>query len=523
MGRVLTNNTSYAYALEATETEGSRGIGFLPGEDPGDGGGAIAGSPTWKLLEPNEVSAYGATVSTVARNPIRRARGRQKGTISDLDSAVEMEADLTVDAFRDFAEGFMFTTFSNIDLIFRAADAETTGDTYAVPSLTAGQAAKLQSDANIDTILYASGYAIAANNGFKHLDTAAVAAGTSLAVEDNLTDETAPANATLEIAGARLADGEMDLTIAAAVPGVSGRIGTLNFDNINPTTLGLAIGQAVYVFLTSVIRGYARVTAFDTSTITIDRMDAALVASAPTGATTAIYFGQFLRDRQSDDTLFLERSFQFEADLPGLAANGIDSEYIYAKGNFCSTLNITADLSDKALISLAFIGTDTDPPTSSRKANAGTPLQPLGTTAFSTVADFARLIVDDIDEVGLTTDFKSIELSIDNNVSPEKVLGFLGARFVNFGNFFVDLSTQILFTSGDVLDRIRNNTTVGLDLFFKNGDGAIAFSIPAMTLGDGSLELPVDETVLLNVTGEAFEDPTTGASLSISLIPAIPA
>lgn len=523
MGRILTNNSSFAYALEATETEGSRGIGFLPGEDPGDGGGAIAGTPTWKLLEPNEISAFGAVISTVARNPIRRARGRQKGTISDLDSSVEMESDLTVDAFRDFAEGFMFTTFSNIDLIFRAANAATTADTYTVPSLTAGQAAKLQSDANIDTILFASGYLLAANNGFKHLDTAAAATNTTLAVEENLADETAPANAILEIAGARLADGEMDLTIAAAVPNVSGRIGTLNFDNVNPTTLGLVRGQAIFVVLTSVIRGYARVTAFDTSTITIDRMDAALVAAAPTGATTSIYFGQYIRDQQSDNAFFLQRSFQFEADLPGLAANGLDSEFIYAKGNFCSTLNITADLSDKALVSLGFVGTDTDPPTGSRKTNADTPLLPLGTTAFSTVADFARLIVRDVDEDGLTTDFKSVELSIDNNVSPEKVLGVLGARFVNFGNFFVDLSAQILFTSGEVLDRIRNNTTVGLDLFFKNGDGAIAFSIPSMTLGDGSLELPVDETVLLNITGEAFEDAVTSASLGISLIPAIPA
>ena len=523
MGRVLTNNTSFAYALEATETEGARGIGFLPGEDPGDGGGAISGSPTWKGIEPNEISQFGATISKVARNPIRRARGRQKGTISDLDSAVEFGADLTVDAALDFIEGFMFSNFSNDDLVFRGADAETTGDTYAVPSLSAASAAKLQfSTGEIATYLFASGYAIAGNNGLKTLDTAAVTSGTSVAVAENLVDETAPASARLEIAGAQLGDGEMDLTVAAAVDSVSGRIGTLTFDNVNPQSLGLTVGQIVYVRMTSVIKGYARLTAIGSATLTLDRMDDALVASAPTGATTDIFFGQFVRDVASDNSEFLERSFQFEGAYPGLAANGIDTEYEYAKGNFCSTLAIASELSDKTVFTAAFIGTDTDPPTGSRKTNAGSALVPLGTTAFSTVSDFARLRVFDVDEDGLTTNFKTIEVTIDNNISPEKVLNNLGAKFINFGNFFVDISTQVLFEDGNVLDRIRNNTTVALDMILKNDNGALAFSIPTMTLGDGSKELPVNETVLMNVTAEAFEDPVTGTSLGISFIPSVP-
>jgi hypothetical protein len=522
MGRVLTNNTSFAFAREATETAGSRGIGFLPGEDPGDGGGALAGTPSWKTLEPNEISRFGASITTVARSPIRPQRGRQKGTISDLDSAVEIGADITVDSFLDLAEGFAFSTFSNLDLVFQAADAETTGDSYAVPSLSVAQAAKLQSDANGDTLLFASGYLLAANNGLKTLDTAAGSTDIALSVEENLADETAPDNARLEIAGMRLADGEMDLTITAAVDGVSGRIGSLNFDNIVPTTLGLAVGQVVYVRMTSVIRGYARVTAIGAASITIDRMDAALVASAPTGATTSLFFGQFLRDVASADASFLERSLQFEGTYPGLADDGTSDEYVYARGNFCNQLTFDLNLSDKGTLTAAFVGTDTDTPTETRKANAASALAPLGTEAFSTVSDFARLVIQDIDEDALTTDLKSIQLTINNNVSPEKVLNRLGARFINFGNVFVDLTTEILFTSGDVIDRIRENTTVGLDLFLQNNDGAICLSVPAMTMGDGAVSLPVNETVLLGLSGEAFEDPVTGASFGMSYLPSVP-
>lgn len=522
IGRILTNNSSFAIAREATESEGSRGIGFLPGEDPGDGGGAISGTPTWFQIEPNDVGRFGSEISTVSRNPIRRSRGRLKGTISDLNSGVEFDADLTKNAFFDFIEGFMFSTFNNSDLIFTAADVG--AGVYTVPALTAAQAAKLQSDASVDTLLYASGYATAVNNGLKVLAGDPATSGTSLDVAEAVTTETAPTNAKLEIAGQRFADGVMDLTVAAAVPDVSGRIGTLTCTGVDTSTLGVSVGQIVYVNLTTTVRGYARVTAIDgaSNTITIDRMDAALVDSSPTGATTDLFYGQFVRDVGSDSSNFLQRSFQFEGDYPGLAANGIDSEFEYAKGNFCSTISVSADLSDKATFSAAFVGTDTDTPTGTRKANAASALAALGTTAFSTVADFARLRIDDIDEDGLTSDFKTIELSIDNNVSPEKVLNRLGARFVNFGNFFVDVSSQIIFSDGNVLNRIRQNTTVSLDMYLQNQDGVIAFSISSMTLGDGTKDLPVDETVLLNISGEAFEDPTTGASLGVSFIPSVP-
>lgn len=520
IGRVLVNNTSFAIAREATETEGSRGIGFLPGEDPGDGGGAIAGTPEFKTLEPNSIGQFGATITTIARNPIRPQRGRQKGTISDLDSAVEFDADITVDAFSDLIEGFMFATFSNADLIFRAAAPLTAADTYTVPAINAAQAAKLQSDAAIDTLFFATGYSNAANNGVKTLDTAASDTDTTLSVEENLTDETPPTNAKLEVAGARLAVSEMSLTVVAAVPDVSGRIGTLSFGAANPTTFGLVVGQVVFVDMSATVRGFARITAIGATTLTIDRMSAALISLAP-ATTTRLLFGQFVRDVASSDADFLQRSFQIEAAYPGLAADGIADEYAYARGNFCNSISWALNLSDKGTFSAAFVGTDTDVPTTVRKAGAATALAPLGTEAFSTVSDFARLIIQDIDEDGLTTDFKSMELSINNNVSPEKVLNLLGARFINFGNVFVDITTEILFTSGAVIERIRENTTVGLDLFLQNNDGAIAFSVPSMILGDGSVSLPVNETVLLSLSGEAFEDPTTGASLGVSFMPTV--
>jgi hypothetical protein len=62
---------------------------------------------------------------------------------------------------------------------------------------------------------------------------------------------------------------------------------------------------------------------------------------------------------------------------------------------------------------------------------------------------------------------------------------------------------------------------VGLDIIVDNNDGVIVYSIPSLTLGDGATNLPANETVLLSLSGAAFEDATTGASLGSSYIPSV--
>lgn len=530
MGRVLTNNTSYQFAREATETEGSRGIGFLPGEDPLDGQGTIAGAPSWKQMEPNSISPFGATTTTVARNPIRRSRGRRKGTLNDLNSAVGFDADVTTDAFLDYAEGFMFSTFSNADLIFTGAATLTGADTYAVPALVAAQVAKLQSDANADVLLFGVGYADPANNGIKTLTATPSVSDVVLTVAENLVDETPPSSALLMIAGVQLIDGELgSATEAARVAGVSGRRMTYVFANVSPAVLGLSVGEMIYLDIAPDNRGFARIATLGATSLVCDRLDSTLVANASiSGATTQIRYGQFVRDVASDAANFLERSFQFEANFPGLevdtaSASPVSAEFEYARGNYCNTFALSSPLTDKATFTAAFVGTDTDSGVTVRKPNAATARAPTGTEAFSTAADFARLRIIDIDEDGLSTDFKSLDITLNNNVTPEKVLNRIGARFINFGNFFINITAQLLFTDAAVIARIRENSTVGVDFILQNGDGAIAVDVPSLTLGDGSRELPENETVLVNLSGEAFEDPVTGASLGLSYLPSVPA
>jgi hypothetical protein len=150
----------------------------------------------------------------------------------------------------------------------------------------------------------------------------------------------------------------------------------------------------------------------------------------------------------------------------------------------------------------------------------------LRTVAFNTASDLASITTDLISSVSDVC-FKSLTVTIKNNATPEDCLGKVGASFINTGLFEVNIDGQMLFTNKAIVNAIKNNTTVTFASIIQNDDGAIAFDIPAMTFGGGDREFPVDASVLVNITGEAFNDPTgTGGiqnvSLGITVFPSVP-
>jgi hypothetical protein len=96
---------------------------------------------------------------------------------------------------------------------------------------------------------------------------------------------------------------------------------------------------------------------------------------------------------------------------------------------------------------------------------------------------------------------------------------------VNTGLFEVNLEGQMLFTDKAIVNAVKNNTTVTFAAILKNDDGAIAIDIPALTFGGGNREFPVDASVLVNITGTAFNDPSgtiPDVSLGITVFPNVP-
>lgn len=506
MGRVLTNQVSLAYAIEAS-------LGVLPG------------SPTWKRTEPNDITTFGATITKVARDPISPDRQRRKGTTTDLDSAVEYEADTTQDSIKDFIEGFMFASARyphnggtqqppiQSGAAFQNLAADGTG--YTHDALASGSAY------DTGALVFARGFVNAANNGLFEV------AGGSTTTDTNIVGATQvaetpgnQANAQLEIGGRRGAVGDITWTQATLTIGST----VLDF-----TTLGLNVGQLLHLggltsanqFAGGVLFG--RVRSVATNAIVLDKVTGTLTSDdTGAGLRIDILFGCWIRNVPVGDPDFLERSFQFELALPNLEVPGPGDEYQYALGNQANLLTVAAPLTDKSTLTPAFVGLDTQNPTTTRASGAATPVLPVETVAYNTSSNIGRLRIQETDGTEITQCFTDLTITLNNQITPQKCLGTLGAVFLNNGNLLVDFEATVLLTDSRLQSAVRDNRTMSFDLLLQNDDGGVNLDIPSLTLGDGALELPRNESVTISEAGEAFGDPSFGYTASWSLFPALP-
>jgi hypothetical protein len=500
MGRVLTNNCAFLYSIEDTENDENNA-------------GELQSSPVWYELEVNSPGTFGAETTTVARSPISPNRQRRKGTLTDLDSSADFEVDTTISHLKDFIEGFAFATATGVE---RFAPSAISSDAFTV---TAGSAL------DEGTLVYARAFPTTSNNGLHVVDTGS--STTSIPVTSTLSDESAATNSEVVVAGFRTAAGDLSVSVSGGVTTIASAAGIFNSPGLN-----IIPGAAIFIggdaalnrFSDAANIGYARVktVAGDGSQITIDKTNATFVTEAGVAQEVDILLGEFIRNVPVNDAAFLKRSFQFEVTYQNLANSPAGDEYEYSIGNYCNTVSINAPLTDKSTMSLAFVGLDTETPTTTRKANAATPIRPNKTGAINTTQDLPRLRITELDETGLTTDFKSLTLTLNNNVSPEKVLANPGPKYMNYGNFEVTVEAELLFTDSRISAAVRNNTTLTMDFAMRNDDGAVYFDIPAITLGGGSKSFPVGESVTISTTSEAFEDPTLGTSLGVTIFPYTP-
>ena len=525
MGKVNTNEFGLRFGIEPSL-----------GQKPTTG---------WRVLEPNSPGTFGANISTVTRRPISPVRGRRKGTVVDQDSAVEYEADATMDSLLNYTEGLMFSEYANLEFDLKTAGAilpppaVASTDEFTIAAASVLLAGKMQwvTDGPF-TLVYAKGYTNAANNGLFALVADVASTDTAVLVDGTLVDETPPTNASLQVAGVRCAIGDLAFT-------KTGDLGTIvsAADITDWSTLGLFPGMYIHVGSddgsggrqnhfddgsTGDVYGYARIVSISGATLNLDKLDEFLDTSDAANATLVdIMFGRFARnvstDADADDNRYLTRSYVFEGTYPDLGGVGTP-EYEYAVGNLFNELSLVLPLTEKATATFGFIGTDSDDITASRETGPSIAVTPLRVTAINSSTDLASISSDVVSAVSDVA-FKSLTIRIRNNISPEKVLGTLGARFMNTGLFEVDIEGQMLFTNKEITNAIKNNRTVTFACIMKNDDGAIAIDIPSLTFSGGDREFTPDEAVKVNITGEAFNDPDgtiPNISIGITTFPSVP-
>ncbi len=453
----------------------------------------LPGSPVWYGLEPNSYNDLGGQLQTVARNPINATRQRKKGTVTDLDASGGINQDLTKTNLTRLLQGFFF---ANLREKFSTLPYNGTAITITGVTSTTYTAASGLTGFKVNQLVLASGFTNAANNGLKLLS--AVASG-SVTTTGNVV-ETPPAGAKLEAVGIQFAAADATLTL-------SGGNLLLNSAAVNLTTLGLNVGEWVFIggdnvatqFVTGTNKpGYARISAIAAGSITFDKTTWTPVADTGTGKTVQLFFGYVLRNEDQAANI-IRRSYQLERQL-GNDGVGIQSEYL--TGAIANELKLNVPQADKVNVDLSFVALNTEYRNGTTGVKSGTRVTAPGEDAFNTSSDVFRMALavvntGTLNPTPLVGYVSEASITINNGVTPNKAVGVLGGFDASAGNFEVDGSITAYFSDTTAVTAVRNNSDVTFDLIMAKKNAALCFDIPLIGLGNGRINVEQDQPVTL--------------------------
>jgi hypothetical protein len=507
--KIDSNGTGLRYAFELC-------IGNLPSISEAFAVDAVsipeeelgATAPTWHQAEPNSYGDFGASITTTPRTPITAGRQREKGVVTDLDASAGFQIDFTLDNFERLAPTFFFAAWRRSDQFGRSSQETITDITSNVISGTgiddnfvAGDIVLLQ---NLET---------AANNTINRIASAAADEVTvAVAIAD---DASPPANAYIKRIGVRSATGDVDVDASLTLPALTST--TLDF-----TTLGLIPGQWVYlggdtaptVFSSAANNGFARVFSVAANRLTFDKTQNTMITEANTTKTVEIYFGDLIKN-EADPTLIKVQSVQLERSL---ATAG----YEYVRGCVANQFTLNVASADKITADLAFVGTDA---VATEVREAGTfPVIDTANQGFNTSSDFSRIRLANKNSLAtpLFAFITDLSLVINNNVTPTKAVGTLGAFDVSVGDFTVTGNVTAYFSDVAAINAVRNNADVTFDFVLAAGNQGWVFDIPLVTLGEGRLSVEKDTPITLPLSLDASRDPTLNSTLVACYFPYLP-
>lgn len=471
LNKIDSNDTNTRYAVEES-------IGVLPA------------NPVWLPLEPNSFSDFGGNATLVARNPINNSRQRRKGVITDLDASGGLEQDFTQTNLQDILQGFMFADFrrkAEQDVSAVAADTMTVAD---------GTAFK------IGDIVKGADFAETANNVV--FDVTGVT-GNDLTVPGAVADTTGR----IVCVGTSAAAGDIDVDADGTWPALVST--TLDF-----TTLGLSAGEWLFVggddagtsFVTVANNGFKRVSKIEANRLEFDISSAPMATEDGAALSIKLYFGRFLRNEQRDK--IKRRTYQIERTLgkPDTTDAADQSEYLV--GAVPSEFSFNFGTADKAVANLSFVAIDNE----QRSADDGPKLgdRPALTDSdlFNTSSDFSEIKMN-IWTPGAESPsplfgyLQEMSVTINNNLSPNKALGVLGAFEVTAGTFQVSGAITAYFTDVAAVQAVRNNSDVTMHAILAKDNAGVILDLPLVALGNGRLNVVIDQPITLPLSMDAAE------------------
>jgi hypothetical protein len=474
----------------------------------------------WRQHEPNPggIGDFYADLKKVRRSPISRRLQHEKGSVVGLSTSPKLTMDLTKDVIEQFGEAWFrsATYYPSSTGVGKFAVTDVTATGYTVAA--GGALAQ-------NILIFAAGFANAANNGLKVLGAGSTA--TEIKTSGLVVENPAPAGAVVYVCGVQGAANDIGVNASQHLTSTAGV-----FDD-----LALAVGQWIWLgggtaaspgllgfTVAPQNRGFARIAAIPAggNQLQVDRRTQAWATDAGSGGKTIqIFYGPWLRNLFGDDGNYKEPSYSLELSFPGAAAAGATS-YVYGLGECVDQVVFNAPSEEKALVEMSFLGFNLTDPTTVRATGANTPSLPFANGAFTTANEVRRLRVAGVDESGISSDIFDWKLTIQHGLKPQVQQGTLGAKRMVFGKFTAMLDLTVVFVQDDVCKAIRDNRTCQFDVAMASADGAVLFDVPGTTLDDGAPNIQENDYVTLPTTAEGFRDPKYNWTAAMQLFPFLP-
>lgn len=507
--------------------------------------GVLPGSPLWYEMEPNTYSDFGAQLALVARNPINSGRQRKKGVITDLDASGGFNQDVTFKNMEHLWPSLMMTTRqSKLNYTGAASSISEVGTTATTITATG---VDLTADIDVGMIFFISGLANDANNGLAIVTAVAFTTDTTITFAGStFTTETPGADFSMQLVGFQFTADDAGITAGGGV--LPQLTSTADLSN-----LGLQVGEFVFVggdaastqFTNASNNGFVRVSSiadvasgeltFDKTGGGADGQTEMITEALAGGETLQIFFGSVIRNVRTEDPLFNRQTWTIERSLgipnPG-STNDVQAEALV--GSVLNEFAVNVAQADKITTDATFIATDKTnfADTDTKPSESGSDAVIEAGTAYNTSSDFSRIKMALVRPGNaaapepLFAFLTELTINVNNNVTPNKAVGCLGAFDLTVGTFEVSGSVTAYFADVASVNAVRNNADVTLDVAivkdFGSGNEArktgLVWDIPLIALGDGRLNVVQDEavTIPLDVQAAEYEEEGFGYTLMLN-------
>ena len=169
---------------------------------------------------------------------------------------------------------------------------------------------------------------------------------------------------------------------------------------------------------------------------------------------------------------------------------------------------MTINTADKITMSLGFVAQNNEQRTATENIKSGTRPALVEGDAYNTSTDIKRIrlssyVTGQTAPAPLFAFLQDVSVTINNNVTPNKAVGVIGAFELTAGTFEVSASLNAYFANIEAARLVRQNADTTLDIFAARANAGYAIDFPMLTLGDGRLSVEQDEPITLPLTCDA--------------------